>query len=212
MNNKTEIFAKVYYHKLYANKSFYKKNSTKYTRLVNLPKLNKNNNSNGSKLRLNELLSENNFVISGKRCISDEPSYLLNQIQRHNIDIWCIKNIPKINIVDTYEGGIYFEKDKFIFCLIPRKETTLLKDNDLFIKTLKFCEQQTTINKSNRGEKRKVFFETPNTNYINYGLGVCRGKKGIYKREIKNLDDIKRKRFENHLKSIQFIAENIFRN
>ena len=116
MNNKSEIFAKVFYHKLHANKRFYKKNSIKNSRLVNLPKLNKNNKkSNVSKLCLKELLAENNFVVSGKRCIADEPSYLLNQIQRHNINIWCIKNIPKINIVDTYNGGIYFEKDKFIF-------------------------------------------------------------------------------------------------
>ena len=35
MNNKSEIFAKVFYHKLHANKRFYKKNSIKNSRSVN---------------------------------------------------------------------------------------------------------------------------------------------------------------------------------
>ena len=74
MNNKSDIFAKVFYHKLHANKGFYKKNLIKNSRLVNLPKLNKNNKkSNVSKLCLKELLAENNFVVSSEDQFSVPP-------------------------------------------------------------------------------------------------------------------------------------------
>ena len=67
-----------------------------------------------------------------------------------------MQNNNNIDLIDTCKGGIYFENNKFIFCLIPREETLLLKDNDLLIKTLKFCEQQPQINNSNRGHNRRV--------------------------------------------------------
>ena len=58
----------------------------------------------------------------------------------------------------------------------------LTKNND-YVKSLKKIEMSEKNLKSDRGTKTKVFFETDNTNYINLGIGTCRGKKGLYLRK-----------------------------
>ena len=68
------------------------------------------------------------------------------------------------------------------------------KNND-YIKSLKKIECLESHYKCDRGKNKKVYFESKESNYINLGIGTCRGAKGIYKRNIKFLDEKKYKNY-----------------
>ena len=60
---------------------------------------------------------------------------------------------------------------------------------------------------STRGSKNWVIFETRNCNYLNIGIGTCRGKRGLYKRSIPNLHYKWMDRINKSFLSTKFLCE-----
>ena len=113
----------------------------------------------------------------------------------------------EIKIVDTLNGGICVQNNKLIFILVPREDIIKTTKNYDYIKALKKIELLNCNYKSYRGENKKVYFETENTNYINLGIGTCRGKRGLYLRENKKISEKILKIIENYNKVTHHICE-----
>ena len=190
--------------------------SKKFKRIMTLerktvPKLMKKEEN----FKFSRIYLKKQIIFSAKIKQANEPDFLKSQLGAHVL-IVNIKNNEDIRIINTKYGGIYYLKDKLMFILLPRKEAITISQPGRVIKSLQKIEDKCSKNKSTRGKQNKVYFETNLCNYVNIGIGTCRGKKGIYKREIPNLEekymDILNKAFE-HTKHVceNYIPKNILK-
>ena len=143
---------------------------------------------NTSEKLISEENKEENILISGKKDIKYEYLFLKTQLQKKEklINLFEIKNIK---IIDCMKGAVMIENNRLIFILIPRIEIENRSKNKEYIKCLKKIEEIEEKYKSHRGNDKKVYFETRDTNYINMGIGTCRGKKGLYLRHNKKISE-----------------------
>ena len=72
-------------------------------------------------LKLLEKYCSNELIFSAKSCNTKEPMFLTTQF-RTNTKLINIKNDTDIRIIDTKDGGVFFNNDQLLFILIPRKE------------------------------------------------------------------------------------------
>ena len=161
-----------------------------------------------STLKLSHKYEGKQVVFSAKNRNSNESAFLLNQLHGKDTKIINIKNDEDITIIDELHGALCFDNDTLQFILLPCHEcVSSIKDVDLLIKSLSQVEKMMPSNMSTRGMTNRVIFETKNCNYLNIGLGTCRGKKGLYKRTVPKLQEKWMKRINKSFLSTKFLCE-----
>ena len=145
------------------------------------------------------------ILFSGKSNIINELDMLRNQIQDQVI-LLNIRMDKDIKIINTLRGGTFYNRNKFTFCLIPRKAALEFPDMHHVINNLQFLQTKKPRHHSNRGKKHNVFFENTSSNYVDLGIGVCRSMPGLYLRSVKGVKNYDIHAIQNYFKFIQIVV------
>ena len=131
------------------------------------------------------------ILFSGKNNIMNELDILKSQI-KENVVLLNIVGNKAISIINTYNGGTYYNSNKFMLCLIPREESLGFMNMQYVAKDLQLLQSKKPRLHSNRGKKHNVFFENISSNYVDLGIGACRSMPGLYVRKVNGIskDDI----------------------
>ena len=75
-----------------------------------------------STVSLSKSVGNNTLLFSGKSDNINELDYLKSQMCMQ-CTLLNIKQHKCIEVIDTLNGGTYYQGNKFMFCLLPRKES-----------------------------------------------------------------------------------------
>ena len=82
-----------------------------------------------------------------------------------------------------------------------------MKDPKHFITFLLDLERTHLVLSCNRGSSRNVLFEIEDSNYVDFGVGACRGMTGLYLKQSSSLNKPFMKKIHQSLSFIHHIAE-----
>ena len=201
LNKKSEKY-KLYLDKIHKDIKSVSKKNQRISSLKNYSNINRSRNNN---ILISDKFKNTEIFFSAKKVVENEPKYLIQQLPKQH-KIINLKNDQSITKFDILNGGYYYNENKFVFLMIPRNEIMNMKQNNLLLKAMINYEKNTKYNNCDRGTNRTVYFESPNTNYINFGLGVCRGKKGLYLRDNKKVH----KKYKNYIRKYEKSVNYIF--
>ena len=86
-----------------------------------------NNIGNISTVSLSKSVGNNTLLFSGKSDNIKELDYLKNQMCMQ-CTLLNIKQHKSIEVINTFNGGTYYEGNTFMFCFLPRKESIGFSD------------------------------------------------------------------------------------
>jgi len=161
--------------------------------------------SSESRKTFSESYHNKQLIFSGKSA-ETESSFFESQLHP-SIVLLPILSIPDLQVIDTIHGGVHYFNKKLSFILVPRSESIGMKDPKSFISSLSKLEKTRPNLSSNRGSSRNVFFEIETSNYVDFGVGVCRGMTGLYIKQSSVLNDKIMKPIHRALSFIHHISE-----
>ena len=162
--------------------------------------LNNLSSSDNDGTSLSALYPHKSIVISGKSSYHHESDFLKSQLVDSYITLSILNSkSPMFQVINSKNGGTYYLGSKLMFILIPRSESVLFPCPHLFHSALAAMESSKPQLSSNRGNSRKVLFESCKSNYVDVGVGVARSGTGLYMKSIKNISKTHVQNFDSCL-------------
>ena len=127
----------------------------------------------------------------GKKIFFSAKKDSADNIDLGDNGVWVnVLNNELIELVDTTEGMVHFDKDANdpVFVLLNRDDSLQCSKPHLFVKALKEVEKMKPEKSTVRGAKREVRYEagTTGANYLTTGVAAKRAGHGLYTKDMKN--------------------------